>query len=122
MKQAIEENAESIHHESKPNIMSQNQTESKPQDVEEPREEGLDETTCYVLRFYTYDYYEWQEDLAVSFDPELLKTHFAGLNHPRHDEPLVDVSEHETHSQREDAHCVITPILFLHNSPDRPPA
>ncbi len=26
--------------------MSQNQTESKPQDVEEPREEGLDETTC----------------------------------------------------------------------------
>jgi hypothetical protein len=26
--------------------MNQNQTESKPQDVEEPREEGLDETAC----------------------------------------------------------------------------
>lgn len=26
--------------------MNQNQTESKPQDAEEPREEGLDETTC----------------------------------------------------------------------------
>jgi len=26
--------------------MNQNQTESKPQDVEEPREEALDETTC----------------------------------------------------------------------------
>lgn len=26
--------------------MNQNQTESKPQDVEEPREEGLDETPC----------------------------------------------------------------------------
>jgi hypothetical protein len=26
--------------------MNQNQTESKPQDVEQPREEGLDETAC----------------------------------------------------------------------------
>ena len=29
--------------------MNQNQTESKPEDVEEPREEGLDETTCSPL-------------------------------------------------------------------------
>lgn len=29
--------------------MNKNQTESKPQDVEEPREEGLDETTCSGL-------------------------------------------------------------------------
>jgi hypothetical protein len=28
--------------------MNQNQTESKPQDVEEPREEGLDGTLCSV--------------------------------------------------------------------------
>lgn len=27
--------------------MSQNQTESKPQDVEEPRNDGLNETPCY---------------------------------------------------------------------------
>lgn len=26
--------------------MNQNKTESKPQDVEEPRDEGLDETSC----------------------------------------------------------------------------
>ena len=29
--------------------MNQNQTKSKPQDVEEPRDEGLDETTCSVI-------------------------------------------------------------------------
>jgi len=29
--------------------MNQNQTESKPASVEEPREEGLDETTCYAF-------------------------------------------------------------------------
>lgn len=29
-----------------PESMNQNQTESKPVSVEEPREEGLDETTC----------------------------------------------------------------------------
>jgi hypothetical protein len=72
--------------------------------------------TCYALRLFTYDYNEWQEDFAVSFDPELLKTHFAGLDHLYDDEPLVDVSEHETHSERQDVHWVITPILFLHNS------
>jgi hypothetical protein len=32
--------------------MNQNQTESKPQDVEEPIDEGLDETTCYRLLDY----------------------------------------------------------------------
>ena len=37
-------NVESIHPESKPKIMSQNQTESKPASVEDPREEGLDGT------------------------------------------------------------------------------
>jgi hypothetical protein len=31
-----------------PNTMSKNQTESKPQSVEEPQEEGLDETACSV--------------------------------------------------------------------------
>jgi len=29
--------------------MNQNQTESKPTDAEQPREEGLDETTCSAL-------------------------------------------------------------------------
>ena len=29
--------------------MNQNQTGSKPPSVEEPREEGLDETACYAL-------------------------------------------------------------------------
>ena len=29
--------------------MNQNQTESKPQDVKEPRDEGLDETDCSAL-------------------------------------------------------------------------
>jgi hypothetical protein len=96
--------------------MNQNQTESKPPIVKEPREEGLDATTCYALRLYTYDYYEWQEDFAVSFDPELLKNHFAELDHLYDEKPLVDVSEHKTHSEREDVHWVITPILFLHNT------
>lgn len=95
--------------------MNKNQTESKQQDVKEPRNEGLDETICYALRLYTYDYYEWQEDFAVSFDQKLLKAHFARLDHLYDDCPLVDVSEHETHSERKDAHWVITPILFLHN-------
>jgi hypothetical protein len=76
--------------------------------------------TCYALRLYTYDYYEWQEDFAVSFDQELLKAHYAGLDHLYSDRQLVDASEHEKNAEAERVHWIIEPITFLHNSPDQP--
>lgn len=70
---------------------------------------------CYALRLYTYDYYEWQEDIAVSFDQGALKAHLEQLDHLYDDQPLVDASEHESYADGERVHWVITPVLFLHN-------
>jgi hypothetical protein len=42
--------------------MNQNQTESKPQDVEEPRDEGLDETTCSDV----WEYSEYRATLRLN--------------------------------------------------------
>jgi len=72
--------------------------------------------TCYALRLFTYDYYEWEEVHAVSFDPELLRAHFEGLDHLYANRPLVDGSEHSAHADRKDAHWTIAPVTFLHNS------
>jgi hypothetical protein len=45
--------------------MNQNQTESQPQDVEEPRDEGLDETACsrsfLEMRWYDKQWDKWTE-------------------------------------------------------------
>ena len=45
--------------------MSQNQMQSKPTSVEEPREEGLDETTCsrsfLEMRWYDKQWDKWTE-------------------------------------------------------------
>jgi hypothetical protein len=49
--------------------MSQNQTESKPEDVEEPREEGLDETSCSgILVDRAEDLWTSLKDLAYWSD------------------------------------------------------
>ena len=69
----------------------------------------------YALRLFTYDYYEWEEVHAVSFDPKLLRAHFEGLDHLYANRPLVDGSEHSAHADREDAHWTIEPVNFLHN-------
>jgi hypothetical protein len=51
--------------------MNQNQTESKPLSVEEPREEGLDETPCSAsFAAWLHDYFR-----AMRFDP----SHHLGL-------------------------------------------
>lgn len=72
---------------------------------------------CYALRLFTYDYYEWQQDYAASFDPEMLKEHHkTGLDGVMYrNAPLVDESEHAQLADSESPHWVVTPIRFLHN-------
>lgn len=69
--------------------------------------------TCYALRLYTYDYYEWEKVYAVSFDPKLLCAHFEGLNNLYADRQIVDSSEHSMYAKNEKAHWTIEPINFL---------
>tara|TARA_R110000868_G_scaffold181762_1_gene422702 strand:- start:280 stop:528 length:249 start_codon:yes stop_codon:yes gene_type:complete len=73
--------------------------------------------TCYALRRYTYDYYEWQEDIAVSFDESLLiDLHKQRLNHLYNDDPIYPLEDHKELSLQEKPHWVITPIVFLDNT------
>ena len=75
--------------------------------------------TCYALRHYTYDYHEWQEDFAVSFDESLLvDLHNQGLDHLHlyNDHPIVPLENHKELALQEKAHWVITPIVFLDNT------
>jgi hypothetical protein len=70
--------------------------------------------TCYALRIYSYDYYEWEEDIAVSFDTTLLKEYYErDLGHLYDDAPLVDASKHQEYQDGEKPHWIITPITFL---------
>jgi hypothetical protein len=69
---------------------------------------------CYALRIYSYDYYEWEEDVAVSFDQNLLKEYYErNLDNLYDDAPLVDISKHQEYQNGEKPHWVITPITFL---------
>jgi hypothetical protein len=65
----------------------------------------------YALSHYTYDYYEWEETFAVSFDPakleELASTHTDEHN------PLVSEVEHEDKRREERGHYTISEIRFL---------
>lgn len=84
-------------------------------------EAGSPGMTCYALRLFTYDYYEWEEVHAVSFDPKLLRAHFEEMDHLYADRPLVDGSEHAAHADREDPHWTIEPVTFLHNVKEHAP-
>jgi hypothetical protein len=62
-------NAESIHPESKPQDMNQDQTESKPADSEQPSGKGLDETLCYASSL-ARKFHDAYERLAPQFGYE----------------------------------------------------
>lgn len=85
--------------------------------------------TCYALRLYHYDYYEWEDVHAVSFDKELLRAHYEGLKYLcwdvslrgmvcraylYRDSPLVDELVHTALAQHETNHWTIEPINLLH--------
>ena len=69
---------------------------------------------CYALKLYTYDYHEFVEVCAVSFDIDALRSHYtSGLDRLFDDSPLVDEDTHKKLSDDEDPHWVIEEILFL---------
>ena len=76
-------------------------------------DEPLDTAACYALVIYAYDYYESEETLAVSFDPDKLKNEYDTLDHLYSDEPLVECDDHQKWSGRGAHHWVIEPVKFL---------
>jgi hypothetical protein len=83
---------------------------------------------CYALKLFTYDYYEWEEIFAVSFDPELLRLAYRenadqevdanvirSLSQVYKNAPLLDsrANGHEALGEAETPHWIIEPIKFL---------
>ena len=68
---------------------------------------------CYALVLYTYDYHEWEETLAVSFDASKLKDEYDSLDHLYDDRPLVAPASHKEYADREEVHWIIEPVKFL---------
>ena len=76
--------------------------------------ESEDKDICYALKRYTYDYHEWGDVFAVSFDEQDLLNYFVDdLEDTYDDRELVSLEEHESLASMEEAHWVIEPIKYL---------
>jgi hypothetical protein len=70
--------------------------------------------SCYSLRLYVYDNHVSLEDVAVSFDLELLKTYFYSMDLPHGNAPLaLSGSECRRFHEKGDTHWRIVEIDFL---------
>ena len=73
----------------------------------------LSATTCYALKHYFYDHYEWELVSCVSFDPEKLKKqHKEMMEKHEHTAPLWTDLEHDS-SESDKEHWVIEEVEFL---------
>lgn len=74
-------------------------------------------TPCFALKFYTYDFYEWEKTVAVAEDVEKLRAFYTAINHKKRKAPLVSDAEHEV--LKDDGminkadHWTIEPIVLL---------
>lgn len=68
---------------------------------------------CYALKVYSYDYYQWEEVLAVSYDPAKLREYHKTVDHMYNDAPLVEARGHRGLSAVEKEHWIIEEIPFL---------
>ena len=64
-----------------------------------------------VLFKYSYDYYEWENLIAVSNDINLLEKRYASEDQ---DVPLISYKEeHEHYQDREEGHFSINSVEFI---------
>lgn len=66
-----------------------------------------------ALVLYTYDYYEWEEIKATSFDRKKLKELYKTIKQDYHNAPLIPFTKHQEYKADRIYHCIIKPIKFL---------
>ena len=78
------------------------------------KEQGKDlEVVCYALTLYTYDYYEFEETIAISFDKDKLKKEYENIEHIWSEAPLIRKKESEPFWLNEKPYWLIRPLKYL---------
>jgi hypothetical protein len=69
---------------------------------------------CYALALYTYDHYEWEEVVAVSFDQSKLRDEHEQLppSHTYKDVRIIRNSAHRAFAERGESHWLIKEVKF----------
>jgi len=66
------------------------------------------------LFLFTYDYYEWEELIAVSLDEDKLKERHKAYDGLYDDKELISLDQHKARAPRdEEPHFVIMPVEYI---------